>query len=230
MRGQRYGRLTVVEYVDTVNRRARWRCRCDCGNEVVKYGNHLRMGHTRSCGCLADEYRKDHPEAIRLARVANTTHGGTHDRLFKIWTSMRNRCSNPRNPAYKWYGAKGVQVCEEWSDYETFKAWAYANGYDDTAKIHVCSIDRIDVNGNYSPDNCRWTDIKTQAENKTSVTVYTYGGDSGTLGYFAKKYGFDPSTLRWRVVKLKWPIEKALTMEPWECNRKEVRSHGTGGV
>lgn len=214
--GQRFGRLTVSEYVKTENRVSWWKCKCDCGNDIVTTVTKLRTGHTKSCGCLAAEYRKNKPEVVKRAKLANTTHGGTHDRLFRIWTSMRNRCSNPRNPAYTWYGGKGVKVCDEWNNYESFKAWSYANGYDDKAKIHECSIDRIDPNGNYCPDNCRWADKKTQAENKTCVAIYTYCGESGTLGYFARKYGFKECTLRWRVKKLNWTIDKALTTNPWQ--------------
>lgn len=228
--GNRYGRLTVIEFVDIEHRMARWRCKCDCGNEVVTYGNHLRMGQTRSCGCLAAEYRKDKPEAVRLAKIANTKHGGTHDRLFKIWTSMRSRCRDKNHPAYKWYGGKGVTVCDEWQDYQTFKKWAYENGYDEKARMHDCSIDRIDPNGNYCPENCRWADIQTQAENKTAIRLYEFNGERHTVSEWARRYGIKKSTLSWRLVKLGWPIEKALTMKPWECNRKGGGDHGSGSL
>lgn len=209
--GQRFGRLTVIEYVETVKKASWWRCKCDCGNEKNITLNHLRTGQTRSCGCLAAEYRRNKPEAIRKMVIAHTTHGGTHDRLFRIWVSMRSRCRDKNHPAYKWYGGKGVTVCDEWQDYATFKQWAYANGYDDKAKTHACSIDRIDPNGNYCPENCRWAGTRTQAENKTNTKLYEYNGEKRTLSDWARRSGMRVDTLRWRIVKQHWSLEKALS-------------------
>lgn len=231
MVGEKCGRLTVLEFVGIKesNRCALWKCRCECGNETIVSGTNLRKGFTRSCGCIADEYRKNKPEYVLDAiRKKNSTHGGSHDRLFKIWISMRSRCRDSNHPAYKWYGGKGVRVCKEWDeDYAAFKTWAYENGYDDTAKMHHCSIDRIDPNGNYCPENCRWADIQTQAENKVSIALYEYNGEKHMMAEWAREYGVHPDTLRWRLKKLGWPIEKALTYKPWECNRKESGDHGS---
>ena len=165
--GDRYGRLTVVSLIKEGvykcgKKYRKWLCVCDCGktNEVTE--SNLRCGSVRSCSCLRDE----------LLRDRHLTHGcsmhGNEDRLYRVWTSMKNRCENPRNTSFKYYGEKGVSVCAEWHDYEAFKEWAYKNGYEDSAKLMQCTIDRIDPFGNYEPSNCRWVSMKVQNNNKRS--------------------------------------------------------------
>lgn len=175
--GKKFGRLTVIERSGAdANGQAMWRCKCECGNESSVKGGHLRRGHTRSCGCLENE-----------ARIAShTTHGKRHTRLYRIWSSMKDRCSNPNSRAYKWYGAKGVSVCREWIDFETFRAWAEANGYADNL-----TIDRIDSNGNYCPDNCRWITNTDQQSNRSNNRHLTYGGETRTIKGWAEKFGIE---------------------------------------
>lgn len=145
--GQRFGHLFVVEKTDLrQNRLVMWKCICDCGNETIVQGQNLRNGHTQSCGC-------------RKANIPK--HGLTGKRVYRIWRDMKQRCNNPRSHNYKNYGGRGISVCDEWQTFEPFYEWAMANGYRDDL-----TIDRIMVNENYSPSNCRWATWKEQAANK----------------------------------------------------------------
>lgn len=163
--GMVFGRLTVIErsedYVSPSGRHlVKWRCVCECGNKVEVTACQLSSGKTQSCGCLRND--------ALIQRV--TTHGGSHDRLYRVYHNMINRCYNKNSDDYKYYGGRGIIICDEWlNDYPAFKDWAYNNGYDDKATIGECTIDRIDVDKNYSPDNCRWVDMKIQSQNRRNV-------------------------------------------------------------
>lgn len=159
--GQRFGRLTVISQTDRRNTRGSivWKCRCDCGKYVFVDGGPLKSGRTQSCGCL-------HRDNV-LLNPPHKSHGGTRDRLYSIWSGMKDRCYRPLNSRYKDYGGRGIYVCEEWRhDYAEFRQWAMAAGYDPDAPRGQCTIDRIDVDGPYAPWNCRWVDMKAQEANK----------------------------------------------------------------
>lgn len=155
--GKRFGRLVVVQRTENSKRgESNWFCKCDCGGTKIVKGNHLREGSTKSCGCLEKENRLE----------VNKKHGGRYERLYSVWLGIRKRCFNVNEPAYHNYGGRGITVCHEWNDYETFREWALKSGYDENAPRGKCTLDRIDVNGNYEPSNCRWVDMKVQRQNQ----------------------------------------------------------------
>jgi len=151
--GQRFGRLVVIERAENDKRgKAMWTCQCDCGKRITVLGCHLRSGHTQSCGCFSQEN----------ARALQTVHGGYYTRLHSIWINMKARCYNPKHKNYDCYGGRGITICEEWlHDFAVFQSWAISNSYADNL-----SIDRIDNNKGYSPDNCRWITIQEQQSNR----------------------------------------------------------------
>lgn len=168
LKGNRFGRLIALEPIGKYkNGEVIWKCKCDCGNETSVRSGNLRNGHTLSCGCYHDNAPK----------VRQTKHGGWGTRLYYVWKDMRGRCECEYRREYKYYGAKGVSVCDEWQDFEKFRKWALDNGYDEQAKRGECTIDRIDPFGNYEPDNCRWVTLKEQAKNKRPSGAQMKGAD-----------------------------------------------------
>lgn len=152
--GQRFGRLVVLRRAGSdSNKNAMWRCQCDCGNTVITRGKHLRCGDTQSCGCLHQE---------TFPGSGNEKHGGKHSRLYNIWCAMKSRCYNLNAHNYKNYGGRGITVCAEWlHNFAAFRDWALSHGYQEGL-----SIDRIDNDKGYSPDNCRWATMKEQRHNR----------------------------------------------------------------
>lgn len=189
--GMRFGRLTVLSLTDKRHHhQVIWLCQCDCGKIVEVNGTYMRTGDTKSCGCLHDEI------ASRRLKDAMKTHGGYYDRLHGIWTDMLTRCKNPNSKPYPQYGGRGIKVCVEWDhSYQKFKDWAYANGYDETAPYGECTLDRIDVNGNYCPENCRFITLTEQSRNKTTTRNITIDGKTHCIAEWAEILGITPSTI-----------------------------------
>lgn len=195
--GQKFGRLTVIEHLGSSNdNQALWLCKCDCGNEKIVKGHNLIKGNTKSCGCLKNEMSRE-----RLKK-----HGKSRTRLYDIWIAIKQRCYNPKNDRYKSYGGRGITVCDEWlNDFQAFYDWAMTNGYKDDL-----TIDRIDVNGNYEPSNCRWITNLQQQQNKRNSFIVEYKGRKITISQLARENNIKPNVLYGRI-KNGWSIEKAVT-------------------
>ena len=187
--GSRFGRLLVLERAPNRNKHVYWRCRCDCGNEIEVRADALTRGPTVSCGC----YQRD----------VVTKHGMWETSVYHIWRSMLTRCENPNMHAYHLYGGRGIKVCEAWHDFEQF----YAD-------MGPCpeghSLDRIDNNRNYEPDNCRWATAKQQGRNRNDNVEITFQGETRCVAGWAEKLGMRDSTLRERLNR-GWTIKEALT-------------------
>lgn len=156
--GQRFGRLRVLRATGVTKQgEYKWECLCECGAVCEATGYRLRSGQTQSCGC----YKHDRIVETKLK------HGGRESRLYNVWNAMKTRCYNPKCRAFKHYGGRGIAVCEEWEhDFLAFKTWAEQAGYDEAASYGSCTLDRIDVDGNYEPENCRWVSHAEQQRNK----------------------------------------------------------------
>jgi len=154
---ERFGKLVAVRRIGSKNGRPLWLCKCDCGNTTYAETRNLRYGSTTSCGCR-------HMNILKTVAIKHNHYG---ERLYWVWHSMKQRVSDPARREYKYYGARGITMCKEWMDsYEVFREWAYSHGYDENAAFSKCTIDRIDVNGNYEPDNCRWVGMDVQRRNQ----------------------------------------------------------------
>lgn len=164
--GKRFGRLLVIERAEPIISSSgktvqMWRCKCDCGNETVVRHGCLQGGHTTSCGCY---HKEKFGDINRTHNLSNKSH------LYSVWKNMKDRCYREKCKSYKNYGGRGISVCDEWrNNYKAFYDWSIENGYKEeqtSGGVNILSIDRIDVNGNYEPSNCRWVTPDVQAKNK----------------------------------------------------------------
>lgn len=199
--GKKFVRLLVVEKHHQDKRGEwYWRCVCDCGNEKVVSGYKLRTGNTKSCGCLQKEC---------LDSGLHRTHGMTNTRLYTIWCNMKARCGNPKSIEYDSYGGRGISVCSAWLSFDVFAKWALENGYKEGL-----SIERIDVNGNYCPDNCKWIELSDQSLNQRRSHLLTAFGKTQTIVEWSRESGLKYDTIERRVNAYGWDAEKAISTPP----------------
>lgn len=190
MTGQKFGRLTVLSRNPQKGHTVFWDCVCDCGNKTRVSSINLLRGRIKSCGCLHDDLSRER------AKKQFTKHGLRSTRLYSIWASMNTRCYNPNSRSYKHYGERGVKVCEEWKTFTNFYDWALGNGYREDL-----TLDRIDCNGNYDPQNCRWATTEMQCNNKRNSRFVTINGERHTLSEWSKISGVHRRTISDRIAK-----------------------------
>ena len=200
--GDRYGRLTVVEEVEPDGYHRRFRCLCDCGASKVAVLKRLRNGNTASCGCLHREV-----SAANGREKPATTHGHSYHPIYNIWRGMINRCERPSDRYYRNYGGRGIAVCQAWHDAGTFIEWAHASGWRDGLQI-----DRIDNDGNYSPENCRFVTRKENCRNTRHNVLVTFREITKPLAAWAEQFGLRWRTLHNRIYRYDWTVEQALTL------------------
>ena len=212
--GKKFNYLTVLELKRNNKTKIQWLCQCDCGNTVIVLASHLKNAHTKSCGCFRkNKLTKENPKY---------KHGKRHSRIYSVWINMKTRCYNKNVKAYKNYGNRGIKVCNEWIGKEkgfiNFYNWAIQNGYRDDL-----TIERINVDGNYEPNNCRWGTYKQQNNNKRSNMYIEYNNEKHTLQEWSEilPIKISSNALRYRIVK-GWGVEKSFNTPVYanERNRK----------
>ncbi len=205
--GCSFGELTVLKRLDTKldkggRRRTMWLCRCSCGNETAVSADALKSGNQVSCGC----YRKKHASEMFMK------HGMADTRLYYVWSGIKSRCYNSNVYEYRFYGARGISMCEKWcNNFEAFYDWAISNGYDNSAPRGTYTIDRIDTDGDYSPENCRLITQKQQMNNTRTNHILEYNGNFHTIAEWSRITGISQFKIRNRVSRLGWTVERALT-------------------
>ena len=192
--GKKFGRLTVVSRAKNIGCHVAWNCVCECGNHTVVRTYQLKHGLSKSCGCLS----------IDITKERCTIHGETKTRLYSIWRSIKKRCYDPKNPSYKYYGMKGIEVCDAWkTDYLTFREWAVTSGYREGL-----TIERKNNSLGYCPENCKWATYMEQENHKSNNHKVEYEGVSLNVSEWCRITGI-PKTTFLRYIK-KFGDEKAV--------------------
>jgi len=177
--GKKFGKLTVLQRVENGKSGAYWLCKCECGKTNVVSSCNLKNSAVKSCGCLSFK------------------HGLRYTRLNRIWSGMIQRCYNKNANQYKNYGNRGIEVCQKWrNDFKAFYEWAMTSNYSDNL-----TIDRININGNYEPSNCRWVNAKQQANNRRNNVFITHNGKTQTIAEWENEFGFKPGVIGKRIRK-----------------------------
>ena len=192
---QKFNRLTVLKLAPKHKNKIAWLCRCDCGKTIIVLASNLTNNRTRSCGCLKME---------KLLQ-RSTIHNQRHTKIYEVWKTLKQRCFNPTNISYKNYGGRGITICEDWkNNFSSFYEWSMKNGYKEGL-----SIDRIDNNGNYCPENCRWTDRKTQANNTRTNHFITFRNQTKTIAEWSRHFNLPYSNIFAKLQKNNYDGEKA---------------------
>lgn len=182
--GTKFGRLIVLEEVNDKKLGKAYKCQCDCGNVTCVRGTMLQNGNTKSCGCLHNEGN-------------NKKHKLSYTKLYRVYYGMKNRCYNEKFTYYQDYGGRGIKICDAWlNNNQTFFNWAINNGYKEGL-----TIDRIDVDGDYEPDNCRWITSLEQVRNRRSTVYIEYDGVTKTLAQWSDELNISYHTLYTRYTK-----------------------------
>lgn len=198
--GNKYGRLNVKSFSGNNSRGVSlWLCECDCGNVKTVPSDYLTTGRTSSCGCIS----KEHPHNLR--------HGGKHTKLYNIWRAMKQRCLLKTCNAYRLYGGRGIKVCDEWIGFAKFQEWSLVNGY-----AEGLSIDRINNDGDYCPNNCRWADIFVQMNNTSRNRVISFRDERETMAEWARSFGLKYSLMS------KW-VRKGRSMNDIATKAQELQ-------
>lgn len=202
--GQTFGRLTAIALAPKKNkvRSANWFCRCACGNTTTVLGIFLRYGHIRSCGCL-NVVQRIHGQASK----------GKETKAYKAWSSMRERCLQPSHPAWKWYGGRGITICDRWNEFKRF--------YEDMGDpAPGMSLDRIDNDKGYGPENCRWATWHEQARNRSNNKILTWNNKTKSVTEWAIETGIN-RTILFRRLNEGWSVERTLTQKPRKSPTKQ---------
>ena len=184
----------------SINGRYYWHCRCECKNECDVLGTLLNSEKVKSCGCLQKEI-------LTLNNKSRVVHGKRYTRIYRIWENMKNRCCNENHIEFYNYGGRGIKVCNEWAtNFQSFYNWAITSGYSDNL-----TIDRIDNDKDYCPNNCRWATMKQQVRNRSNTLKVNYNGIEKPLAEWCEKLDMNYDTVRHRISRYKWSVDKALS-------------------
>lgn len=207
--GRKYGLLTVLERAEnTKNNKAKWLCKCDCGNITKVVAGQLRSGKTKSCGC----YKRKQTAERNMA--SKTVHGLRYHPLYNVWCGIKKRCENQFSTAFRWYGGRGIGVCKEWMEFVPFYQWAIENGYEIGLQL-----DRIDNDGSYTPDNCRFVTCAENQRNRRSCITHK----GKTISQHCDEMGIKRSMVYQRL-RAGWSVEAALSVPSRFATREEAEA------
>lgn len=197
IKGDRYGRLTIINEIKQIGNGRRFLCKCDCGNKKEVNLSKLTSDNTKSCGCLQQESRKK----------STKTHGMVGSRLYNIWNGIRERCTNPKSSIYSHYGGRGIKLSDQWLDFTSFMHWSLSNGYENDL-----TIERKDVNGDYCPENCKWVSMEHQNLNKRNTLLVEYKGEIKPLKTWCEELGLGYVRI-WKRLNKGWTPNEAFEIE-----------------